>query len=199
MRDFAQLAYDKGQAYLPSLDSYGITAVTQTSFLNKITVYNATLGKPGVSKNESGMTTMKLKALFKTAKAALKRMDTAVEVVRLTQPNFYVAYHKNRKVTYTGTGTLAVKALVTDVATGTPLRGATVTFTREGDKAIAKALNEKPDMVKKTAVKGGFKIKTMPAGTYTVIVKKNGFADQVTTAVISEGEMSDIKVKLTRN
>lgn len=199
VRDYAQIAYDRAQANLAALAAYGITAATQTALLNNITAYNASLGKPGVSRTESGQTTKQLKALFKTAETALANMDAAVEIVRLTQPNFYNGYQKARKVIYTGTGSIAVKALVTDASTGEPLKGVTVSFSINGVAAKAKSTDAKPDLIKKTAEKGGFNIKTLPAGVYNVTVKKNGYADQVTTIAITDGEMSELNVQLTKS
>jgi hypothetical protein len=197
VKDYAQIAYDRGQTNLAALASYGITAATQTTL--SAAAYNASIGKPGVSRTESGKTTKQLKALFKTADTALANMDAAVEIVRLTQVDFYNAYQKARKIIYTGIGSLAVKALVTDATTGEPLKGVTVSFSLDGVGAKAKAANAKPDLVKKTAEKGRFNIKTLPAGIYSVTIKKNGYADQIITVAVSDGEMSELNVQLTKN
>lgn len=199
VRDYAQIAYDRAQANLAALAPYGITAATQTTLLTNINAYNASLGKPGVSRAESGKTTQQLKTLFKTADAALANLDAAVEIIRLSQPDFYNAYHKARKIIYTGTGSLAVKGMVTDAVTGEPLKGVTVAFSKDGVATKAKAVGAKPELVKKTAEKGGFNVKTLPAGMYTVSIRKNGYAEQVTTVAVSDGEMSELNVQLTKN
>ena len=199
VRDFAQIAYDRAQTNLAALASYGITAANQTALSAAITAYNASIGKPGASRLESGKTTRQLKALLKTADAALANMDAAVEIVRLTQADFYKAYQKARKVVYIGAGSLAVKALVTDAATGEPLKGVIVSFSLDGDASKVKTANAKPDLVKKTAEKGGFNIKTLPAGIYNVTLRKNGYADQVTTIAVSDGEMSELNIQLAKN
>jgi hypothetical protein len=133
------------------------------------------------------------------ADGALANMDAAVEIVRLTQVNFYNAYHKARKIIYTGIGSLAVKGLVTDAATSEPLKGVRVSFSLNGAAAKAKGANGKPYLVKKTAEKGGFNIKTLPAGIYTVTIRKNAYAEQVTTVAVSDGEMSELNVQLSKN
>jgi hypothetical protein len=200
VKDYAQIAYDRAERFIDTLEPYDITEDTQANLLKAITDYNASIGKPGVSRTEGGLTTKQLKAHFKTAEAALANMDAAVEIVRLTEVNFYNGYKKARKIIYTGTGSLAVRALVTDAATSEPLKGVTVSFTLDGTASKAKAAtNGKPDVVKKTAEKGGFKIKTLPAGVYTVTIKKNGYADQVTTIAVTDGEMSELNVQLVRS
>jgi hypothetical protein len=199
VKDYAQIAYDRAQSNIASLAPYGITAATQTTLLSSINAYNASIGKPGVSRTESGQTTKQLKTLFKTAEAALANMDAAVEIVRLTQPNFYAGYQKARKIIYNGTGSLAVKALVTDASSGEPIKGVTVSFSIDGVAAKAKANGSKPDLVKKTAEKGGFNVKSLPAGIYNVTIKKNGYADQATTVAVSDGELTELNVQLTKN
>ena len=123
-------------------------------------------------------------------------MDAAVEIVRLTQVNFYNGYKSARKVIETGAGTLSVKGMVTDAKTGAPLKGVTVSFALDGGMAKAKAANNIPDVVKKTADKGGFNIKSLPAGTYQVTLKKVGYADQVVTISVNDGEMTELNISL---
>jgi hypothetical protein len=199
VKDYAQIAYDRAQANIASLAQYGITAATQTVLLSAINAYNASIGKPGVSRTESGQTTKQLKALFDTANAALNNMDAAVEIVRLTQPNFYSSYHKARKVIYNGAGSLAVQTMVTDAVTGEPIKGVTVSFTLDGAASKTKAANAKPDMVKKTADKGGCKIKTLPTGIYTVTFKKVGYADLITSIAVADGDKSELNIQLSKN
>lgn len=199
VRDYAQIAYDRAQTNIASLAAYNITAANQTAMLSAINAYNASLGKPGASRTEGGLTTKQLKALFKAADTALANMDAAVEIVRLTQPNFYAGYQKARKIIYTGTGSLAVRALVTDASTGEPIKGVTVSFTMNGAAAKARDASAKPDLVKKTAEKGGFNIKSLPAGIYNITIKKNGYADQTTTIAVSDGELTELNVQLTKN
>ncbi len=177
---------------------FAITAATQTSLLNAIAAYNATIGKPGVSKIEGGQNTQQLKALFKTAEAALANMDAAVEIVRLTQVNFYNGYQKARKVTVTGTGSISVKGLVTDASTGLPVKGVAVSFSLDSGAAKAKATDGKPVVVKSTGEKGRFNLNRLPAGMYAVTLQKNGFADQVTTIAVSDGELTKLNIQLAR-
>ncbi len=124
-------------------------------------------------------------------------MDAAVEIVRLTQVNFYKGYQKARKVTVTGTGSMAVKGYLTDAATGLPLRGAMVSFALDG-AAVVKATVTKPDVVKKTGPKGGFNLKTLPAGVYDVTCTKNGFAGQSASVAVSDGEKAVMEIQLPK-
>lgn len=200
VKDYAQIVYDRAQTNVAALATYGITAATQTTLLNAINAYNASIGKPGVSRNESGQNTKQLEALFKTADAALANMDAAVEIVRLTQVAFYNSYKNARKVIETGIGSLAVKGLVTDAVSGEPLKGVTLSFSLEGNNGLAKAAKAATEsVVKKTAEKGGFNIKTLPSGMYSVTIKKVGYVDQVVTVAVADGDLTELNVQLSKN
>lgn len=200
VKDYAQIVYDRAQTNVAALATYGITAATQTTLLNAINAYNASIGKPGVSRTESGQNTKQLEALFKTADAALANMDAAVEIVRLTQVAFYNSYKNARKVIETGIGSLAVKGLVTDAVSGEPLKGVTLSFSLEGNNGLAKAAKAATEsVVKKTAEKGGFNIKTLPSGMYSVTIKKVGYVDQVVTVAVADGDLTELNVQLSKN
>jgi hypothetical protein len=77
VKDFAQLVYDRAQANVSALSAYGITAATQTTLLNAINAYNASIGKPRAGASEKSVYTKQLVTLFKTADAALANMDAA--------------------------------------------------------------------------------------------------------------------------
>lgn len=198
VKDYAQIVYDRAQPIVASLATYGITAATQTALASAITAYNASIGKPGAGRSEGTQITQQLVALFKTADTALANMDAAVEIVRLSQVNFYNGYKAARKVIETGVGSLAVKALITDATTGEPLKGVTVSFSLDGSQLKAKATNNKPEVVKKTAEKGGFNIKSLLAGTYQVTLKKAGYADQVVSISVNDGELTELNVSLEK-
>lgn len=108
--------------------------------------------------------------------------------------------HKSaRKVIETGSGSLSVKGIVTDAQTGSPLKGVTVSFALDGGMMkAATASTSDPELVKKTAEKGGFNVKSLASGTYQVTLKKAGYADQVATISVSDGEMTELKISLEK-
>lgn len=200
VKDYAQIVYDRAQPIVASLATYGITAATQTALLAAITAYNASIGKPSVSRTESSQITKQLETLFKTAETALANMDAAVEIVRISQPAFYTGYKNARKIVETGIGTLAVKGLVTDAKTGEPVKGATLSFALDGNNGMAKTAKASTEsVVKKTAEKGGFNIKSLPSGMYTVTIKKVGYADQVATVAVADGELTEVNIQLSKS
>jgi hypothetical protein len=199
LKDRALLIHDKANANLTALETYGVTADVLTALKNGIDLFNASIPNPRLGITEKKQATDQLEKLFKANDVILEKFDTLVEVIRLTQPVFYAAYKDNRKVVETGIGTLAVKGFVTDAETGAPIKGVSLSFALDGNGTNVKAAKASELLVKKTADKGGFNIKSLPAGMYKVTIMKNGYADQVTTVAVSDGEMSELNVQLTKN
>lgn len=197
VKNYGQIVYSLAQSLVSSLAPYGITGDTQATLAGAITAYNDSIGKPGAERSEGTQITKQLATLFKTADTALENMDAAVEIVRLTEVNFYNGYKSARKVIETGGGSLSVKGLVTDAQTGSPLKGVTVSFALDGGMAKAATTTE-PELVKKTAEKGGFNVKSLTSGTYQVTLKKVGYADQVATISVNDGEMTELKISLEK-
>jgi hypothetical protein len=196
LRDCAQGLYDRAQANLPALSTYGITAATQTTFQGAINSFVASIPKPRMGITEKKQSTTQLANYFKAADAALSNIDALIEIIRVSQPNFYTGYKTARKIVDNGTGKLSVKGLVTDATTGEPIKGVSLTFILDGNST--KALNTKP-VVKKTAAKGMFYIRSLPAGIYKVVITKNGYQKQETTLAVSDGEMSLLNIQLSKS
>lgn len=196
IKDYAQIIYDKAQANLESLPSYGITPETQKTLLEIINAYNESIAKPRVGITERSQATKKLVMLIDTADTIIANMDLAVEIIRLNQPDFYNGYKTARKIVETSAGNLTLKAMATDKRNGEPLKGVKFIFKSLSEKVGA--INGKDELVKKTAEKGRFNIKNMPAGTYQVVIAKNGYKDKTEMVTVAEGEMTDMKVELER-
>ena len=194
----AQELYDRAQTNLAALATYGITAATQTTLQTAITAFNTAIPKPRLGINERKQATEQLAVLFKSVDAALANMDSAVEIIRLTQPNFYNGYKNARKIIETGSNTLAVKGKVIDAINGEPLKNAIISFVLTGDATMMKTTNGNGKLTKKTAAKGGFMVKSLAEGTYQVTISKPGYKDQIITVNISNGEMSELNIGLDK-
>jgi len=203
LRDMVQGLYDKAQGNLAALTAYGITDATQSALLNAINGYVAAIPKPRVGRTETKQSTQQLAAAFADADSALESIDATVEIVKLLQPNFYNGYKSVRKLISTGRSKLAVKGLVTDLLSGEPLKKAILTFAADGNGSVAKSATSgtppNPLLVKKTADKGGFVVKSLPAGSYTVSCSKPGYAGQTATLTVADGELSDLRMQLAKS
>jgi hypothetical protein len=194
LKNKAQCIYDRANSNVAALPTYGITAAILTTFLAAINTFNAAIPKIQEGIKDKKLTTSQLAALYDATDAALKNIDKIIEIVHQTQPNFYKSYNDNRKLKNIGSSPVSLKGLVTDAASGEGLKNVTLTIVPDGVKA---ALAAKP-IVKKTADKGGFMVKSLAAGTYSVTVKKTGYIDQIVTVNINDGEMTVLEVQFVK-
>lgn len=199
LRDRALLIHNKANANLAALAPYGVTAVILTALKNAIDLFSASIPKPRLGITEKKQATDQLNKLFKADDEIIDKFDTLVEVVRTNQPVFYSGYKDIRKVITNGNGSLAVKGIVTDAITGSPIKGAILSFVPDGNGSTSKAARTTAALVKKTAVKGGYNIKSLPAGMYKVTIKKNGYAEQDVIIAVSDGELTELNIQLSKN
>lgn len=197
LRDYAQGVYDRAQTNLTALATYGITASTQTTFVNAINAFVVAIPKPRIGTAETKQSTLQLANAFTAADSALGNIDSIVEIVKLSQPNFYNGYKSVRKLIMTGNSSLAVKGQVTDAASDEPLSNVVLSFVLDGDESKAKVARSAEVLVKKTARKGGFNVKSLPAGVYRVTFRKSGYADQIASVAVTDGESRALKVKMS--
>ncbi len=196
----AQLIHSKAQEYLEELIPFGIAEETQLILQDAINEFREVINAPRISKMAKSQATKELVVLFKTAEDAIEKIDSIVELVRYTEPYFYNGYRLARKIVITSSGKLAVKGLVTDAQSGEPLKGVTITFMHNGESTpAALAANGEPVVTKISAAKGGFNIKSLPAGVYRVSFKKMGYTEQFATVNVNDGELTTVDVALNKN
>jgi hypothetical protein len=195
IKDYSQIVYDKAQTNIEALPSYGINGETQKTLLDTLNAYNESISKPRVGIAERSQATKQLVTQFDKADTILGNLDLASEIIRLPQKNFYDGYKTVRKIVETSSGFLTLKAQANDKKTGAPIKGVIFTFKNSGLMADN---NGNDEIVKKTAEKGRFNIKNMPAGTYQVVVSKPGYAEKTETVIVAEGDMTDLRVELER-
>ena len=201
-RTKGQEIYDRAQSNVAALAAYGILPATQTTLQGLIASFTAAMPKPRLGIDEKKQATQQLAALFDTMDTALANMDVAIEIVHSSQVVFYNGYKSAREIIKTGATTLSVKGQITDAATGAPIQGAIIEFV-PADAAVpmAKAGRSAASPVavtKKSAAKGGIQVKSLPAGTYLVTVKKVGYADTVVTIHINDNETSQLNVAILK-
>lgn len=196
LKDYAQIVYDKSQTNLDALPSYGINAETQKTLLETLTSYNESISMPRVGIAERSQATKQLVMLFEKGDNILENMDYAVEIIRLPRKNFYDGYKTARKIVETSAGNLTLKAQATEKKTGQPVKGAIFTFKTSG--LMSGTTSGNGEIVKKTADKGKFNIKNMPAGTYLVTVSKPGYVDRTETVIVADGDLTNLRVELER-
>jgi hypothetical protein len=196
LKNNCQTIYDRCESNIQSLTENGITADTQKAFLDAITAFNNALETPRTKIGEKKKATEKLALLFDTADKAIELMDYSVGIVKDDQVDFFNAYKTNRKLVDTNTGNISLKARATDLTNGSPLKGVKFIFKPEGVKVNLTA--GMTEIIKKTAEKGSFHVKNMPAGTYKVVVNKPGYKEKEVSVSVADGERSELTVELEK-
>lgn len=198
---YAQSIYDKGQDYLQDLIPYGITAESLMTLSKAITDFKVAIPTPRNGTISTKQSTEQIAKGIITCDEALDKIDALVEIVRISQPDFYSGYRSARRIIGTSKGSLQIKGFVTDANTGEGLKGATLSFQNSNGNGLMKAAasGRAEGMEKKTSNKGGFYIKSLAEGTYTVTIRKSGYADVVSTVAVTNGELSALNVELIKN
>jgi len=199
LKNMTQCIYDRAHENIATLDDYSITDAMLTTFLATINSFNEAIPTVREGATSKKLYTTQLENLYKATDAAIDNIDKIVEIVRLSQPDFYTGYQNSRLAINTAGGSVALKGVITDATSLEPLKGVTLTITPDGGKAALSTKGNGEAIVKKTAEKGGFMVKSLPEGTYNVTITKNGYKDQVVTVSVTDGEMSDLNVELSKN
>jgi len=190
--ELAQIAkslYATVNLYLPELQPYGLTAETQAILMNDTTLYETSSPQLDTKNREQKNITTAIVENYKTADAIVASLDKQVEIVHDTEPAFYKEYKTTRKVEVPK-DVVQLVAKILDAETGAGVPNATVTLT----------LNDSSNdpIVKQTAEKGGFQIKSLPNGIYTATVVKIGYITQTLTLTLPGDEPYSLEVKLVK-
>lgn len=193
--NIVQGIYDLAQLNLEALAAYSITAATQTALLKALTDFKAALPKPRVETTEYTKVSTQLANAFKTTDKALEDIKVLIDTLKVSQPVFWKEFRASCKIIDAGAGSLALTGLISEQGTGEGIKGATITFVPDIKTADG---NKSDHIVKKSSKKGGFRIKEMLPGAYTVTVKKNGYADHTESIVVVDGELTRLNIELVK-
>lgn len=187
--DIVNDLYASIQMRLANLTAYGLNEVSQTTYKNAITAFTTSIPMTRQVQVDKTESTKLLNQGFDEADTALENIDALVEIVRLTQTNFYSEYKATLKI-IDKSGSLQVKGTVTETATHDPIAKATLKFILEGETEIA--------LEKQSAEKGGYMIKNLAEGIYSVKVSKIGYQTKTVAAVVSSDQLCQLDVELEK-
>ena len=185
----AKKLHETVNLYLAELEKYELDAETQKTLLADITVYETTTPKLDKWLRDQKEITNILRVNFKTADEIVASIDKQVEIVHDSEPEFYKKYKTTRKIDVP-IDVVQLVAKITDAERGAGVPNATVTFTLNDSTA--------EPIVKQTAEKGGFQIKTIASGIYTVKIQKIGYQTQTITITLPGDEPYSLNVKLVK-
>ncbi|PSK80517.1 carboxypeptidase-like regulatory domain-containing protein [Prolixibacter denitrificans] len=192
VRDNSRKLYNLAQANLENLAAFGVTAETQATFLANIDQFEKAIPLKRDSVSERVKRNKAYDAVMVQTDAVLKKIDSLAVTLRLSDPDFYAGYKSSRKIIDTGTASLSVKGQVVEVGSLVPVPDAFV-------ELMPLPLNGDTPLKKKTADKGGFRIKSMTPGNYQVKVSKYGYTEQVLDVAVNSGETTKLTITLAKN
>jgi hypothetical protein len=91
-----------------------------------------------------------------------------------------------------------VKGSVSDLLTEDSIAGALLEFVPVNLIGLVPGGNAGQPLRKRSADKGGFSVRHLAEGTYTVMASKLGYRSSVTTFYVSRPELSVVNVRLER-
>lgn len=189
LKEYARSIYNKVNNLLDKLERYKLSVDTQKVLMDEITQFEILSPQVDKSKIDKKDVTTYLAQAYKTTDDILSRLDKDVEIIRTSEPIFYANYKALRKVDIP-TDVVQLVAKITDAETGAGIPNATVTLTLNGSTA--------DPIMKQSAEKGGFQIKTLPNGIYTVTVVKIGYQPQTLIITLPGDEPYDLVVKMVK-
>ena len=190
--------YDRANTNATVLASYGITAVMLAGLQTAITNFITAIPKVRVGGTDTNQSTQQIEFLFQSLADTYTKMDVGVEMLKISQPNFYNEYKKVRKIINTSPLSLALKAQAQDAMTGEALANVTFRFVPAGNILKSGSTGGAKPLVKKTATKGGLKQRNMAEGAYHVVISKLGYKDKTETVNIINGETTMVEVMLDK-
>lgn len=175
--DICRYIQGKGVALLASLAPYGVDTALLDALKDSIDAYTDYIPKPRAGIVARGQATMEMRQLFGNSDAVLRHMDALVTMLQYSEPEFYAAYFSSRKIIRPGYRTLSLAGLVID-ADGAPLSKVSVVIEDTG-------------ITRKTTLNGGFQVKDLDSGMYSIRLSKPGYADTLALVAITATERTD--------
>jgi hypothetical protein len=188
---WAKGIYDRAELYLTDVTTYGITATSQLALKTATDNFEVSIPTQRISSTENKMITNQLINHFNLADQSLLQIDALMKILSATEPTLCETYNLRRKIISYGVRTMAIQGLVTDT-NKVAIKGVTITFLNED------GTNLQPPVVKKSAAKGGFNVKSFAEGVYLVKLTKVGYIDLTITITVVSGELCKINVMMSK-
>lgn len=178
--------HDRANTLVAELTEYGITAAVVTSLQSAITGFKKVMPSTRNGLTNLSYSTARIVQLFKDADQIMLNIDLIIEIVHYSEPVFYNNYKAKRKLPQLSSSHVSLKGVVID-ETGAPVKGVSIVISMNGT-----VVN------KKSAKKGGFRVKTLAPGTYLIKASKFGYVSYEVTIPVNNGEMSYVEIILRK-
>jgi hypothetical protein len=161
-----EMLYGMANENQPALAGYGLGKEVVDTFKKAVENYKSTVPGPRNAVAMRKAYREKLKKLFNRADNILKnKIDKLSLPLKKDNPEYWSAYKTNRRIVSSGTNSTALRITVKDAATGQAITAAGIMV----EALKWEALTDK---------QGQATAKPVPLGTYTAVVKKEGYQTQ---------------------
>jgi hypothetical protein len=147
---------------------------------------------PRMAVLEKKLATEKLAKLFGQIDLLLTRSDLLVAVVRLSQPGFYAGYKSVRALVNRAGRGWQLKVTVVDAVDGVAIAKASCEILPENGS------NSASPLIRRSAARGSFGVKTLLEGSYRLTVSKAGYQTKSQVFSVTRNEFGRVRVELEK-
>ncbi len=189
----AKSTYEFCITHLENLGDFQLTESLIQQQKSVLDRFEASFMNPRIGVESTRKVIAELNNNFSTVDTALTKWDAVMEIIRYSNSAVYDEYKSARKFVTT-VRSMMLKGRVLESNGTDPVKGATLSFVVVDENDT----NTDPVLVKVSADKGGFQIKSIAEGDYVVTVSKKGYKDQVVSLIISSGVPADLVVRMEK-
>ncbi|MCX6230367.1 MAG: hypothetical protein NTZ33_02375 [Bacteroidetes bacterium] len=186
-----RIVYQEANNMLTELAALGITATHLNDLKDALQNFSNHVPQEKMETKETKTNTYILKELFTTLKSQWDAVDTLIETVRTTYPEFYYEYHELRKVDKSRNNPFMLMVELKEAGSNLALRNVKL--------ILATAVkSQQQDISKKTAAGGGSRFKNLDEGDYILTATKAGYREINENIVIVKGETKSITLYMQK-
>lgn len=190
--DYATTLLNKGREMVAQLADVGITESGLDEFSDIIDLFQANIPRPKLEESSETLINKEISRLVKENVGYRAKIDAIMEIARETNKAFYESYRSLLRISKPIPNHIALAINVEDSQTAEPISGVTIALTLQRRDSTTKPLQ------RKSATKGGIRIKNLVEGTYTLTASKLGYRDQTLTINVISGEFTTLTIKLDK-
>lgn len=190
--DYATTLLNKGREMVAQLADVGITESGLDEFSDTIDLFQANIPLPRLEESSETLINKEISRLVKENVGYRAKIDAIMEIARETNKAFYESYRSLLRISKPIPNHIALAINVEDSQTAEPISGVTIALTLQRRDSTTKPVK------RKSAAKGGIRIKNLVEGTYTLTASKLGYRDQTLTINVISGELTTITIKLDK-
>ena len=181
--DVTKFIIDTATQNLAAAAPFGVTQTIINQLTQITNDFNQNITLPQANIQKRKVITKTIASLFEHTNQLIQRMDTLVNILQLTNPDFYQKYYYTRKTVHTNASKLAVRGTITD----------------QNSQPIAEVTIAIPKLKRTTHTtpKGYFEFKNLPAGLHTLTLKRPGY--ETLTQQIGSVKSQRLQLNLTLN